>query len=115
MKNLQGKILFIFCIIGIIIILGMGGFSYYILSNSNQMFLAGMNLETINNMQLTQMKILILGAILVFCCIVIVLWFYIYNTMVAPMNKLIKCAEDMSNNNSKELIRISKNKKKFSI
>lgn len=112
MKNLQGKILFIFCIIGIIIILGMGGFSYYILSNSNQMFLAGMNLETINNMQLTQMKILILGAILVFCCIVIVLWFYIYNTMVAPMNKLIKCAEDMSNNNSKELIRISKNKKK---
>ena len=112
MKNLQAKILFIFGIIGIVIIFGMGGFFHYIVDNANQMLLAGSNVETVYQTQLLQEKILILGAILVFCCIIILLWVYIYNTIIAPMNRLVKSAEAMSNNSSKELARIPKSKKK---
>ena len=112
MKNLQAKILFIFGIIGIVIIFGMGGFFHYIIDNANQMLLAGSNVETVYQTQLLQEKILILGAILVFCCIIILLWVYIYNTIIAPMNRLVKSAEAMSNNSSKELARIPKSKKK---
>ena len=112
MKNLQAKILFIFGIIGIVIIFGMGGFFHYIIDNANQMLLAGSNVETVYQTQLLQEKILILGAILVFCCIIILLWVYIYNTIIAPMNRLVKRAEAMSNNSSKELARIPKSKKK---
>lgn len=112
MKNLQAKILFIFGIIGIVIIFGMGGFFHYIVDNANQMLLAGSNVETVYQTQLLQEKILILGAILVFCCIIILLWVYIYNTIIAHMNRLVKSAEAMSNNSSKELARIPKSKKK---
>ena len=112
MKNLQAKILFIFGIIGIVIIFGMGGFFHYIIDNANQILLAGSNVETVYQTQLLQEKILILGAILVFCCIIILLWVYIYNTIIAPMNRLVKSAEAMSNNSSKELARIPKSKKK---
>ena len=90
----------------------MGGFFHYIIDNANQMLLAGSNVETVYQTQLLQEKILILGAILVFCCIIILLWVYIYNTIIAPMNRLVKSAEAMSNNSSKELARIPKSKKK---
>ena len=102
MKNLQAKILLIFGVIGTIIILGMGGFFLYIINNS------ALDVQT----QITQTKILILTAILVFCCIIILLWIYIYNSIISPMNKLIKSAEEMSSNSSMDLIRIPKNKKK---
>ena len=64
MKNLQAKILFIFGIIGIVIIFGMGGFFHYIIDNANQMLLAGSNVETVYQTQLLQEKILIFYQIL---------------------------------------------------
>ena len=75
MKNLQAKILLIFGVIGTLIILGMGGFFLYIINNS------ALDVQT----QITQTKILILTAILVFCCIIILLWIYIYNSIISPV------------------------------
>lgn len=109
MRNLQNKILLIFFVIGIVIILGMGFFFVNIL-NQNGILVA--EESQILAEQINQTKILILGAILVFSCIVFIMGIFVSKVIVMPINKLIKSAERIAKGDSVELIKVGKNKSK---
>lgn len=117
MRNLQNKILLIFFAIGITIILGMGLFFINIVNQSNMIMVqegANISEQIIQNMdsQITQTKILILGTILVFSCIVFVMGIFVSKVIVMPINKLIKNAQKIAKGDNLELIKVEKNKKK---
>ncbi len=117
MRSIQSRILIIFFIIGVIIILGIGGFFGYIINNTNNILREsadiGINQITlVQDMQLKETKILILSSILVFCCIVILLGIYVYITIIKPMDELVKNTQKMAKSTDKELIKLKKNKKK---
>ena len=119
MKRLQNKILCIFLIVGIIIIVGMGAFFVQILNQSRivlseDKYIDSQVLNTIIKVQNNQIKILILGTILVFSCIVIIMGIFIDITVVKPINKIMKDAQKIASGESKELIQVGKTKKKKS-
>lgn len=102
MKKLQNKILLIFLVIGIIIIVGMGAFFVQILNQPD------VSIST----QIHQTKILILGTILVFSCIVFVIGIFISETIVKPINNMINNAQKIANGENVELIKVNTSKKK---
>ena len=119
MKRLQNKILCIFLIVGIIIIVGMGAFFVQILNQSRivlseDKYIDSQVLNTIIKVQNNQIKILILGTILVFSCTVIIMGIFIDITVVKPINKIMKDAQKIASGESKELIQVGKTKKKKS-
>lgn len=117
MRNLQNKILLIFFAIGITIILGMGLFFINIVNQSNAIIAQEGIIESAQisqnmDLQITQTKILILGTILVFSCIVFVMGIFVSKVIVMPINKLIKNAQKIAKGDNLELVRIDKNKNK---
>lgn len=117
MKKLQNKILSIISIVGIIIIIGMGAFFANILKQSNAFvgaaeYITSQELSDVLNVQIEQTKILILGTILVFSCIVFVVGLFIKQTIFNPIIKAMKNAQKIANGESVELIEIPKNKKR---
>lgn len=111
-KSIQNKIVLIFYVIGIIIIVGLGLFFVNII-NTNAMLVNNTgDIAQITNLQKEQIKILILSAILVFSCIVIVVWFFVSKVIVIPMNKLVKNAEKIAKGENVDLIRPEDLKKK---
>lgn len=116
MKKLQNKILLIISVVGIIIIIGMGAFFVNILNQPNAFvgsaeYITSQELSDILNVQVEQTKILILGTILVFSCIVFVVGLFIKQTIFNPIIKAMKNAQKIANGESVELIEIPKTKK----
>lgn len=117
MKKLQNKILLIFLVIGITIIAGMGAFFVHILNQPNVFINSTTNLttqelnETINA-QIHQTKILILGTILVFSCIVFVIGIFVSEVIVKPINNMINNAQKIASGENIELIKVKKNRRK---
>ena len=117
MKNLQNKILLIFFAMGITIILGMGLFFTNIVNQSNVIIaqegeITAQAISQNMDLQITQTKILILGTILVFSCIVFVMGIFVSKVIVMPINRLIKNAQKIAKGDNLELIEIDKKKKK---
>ncbi len=114
-KNIQTKVVMIFFVIGILIILGLGFFFDNIIWDAKVQFAdladKGQAIQ-IFEMQESQTKILILISILVFSCIIILLGVFVYQTVIKPINNLIKNTEKMANGDNYELVTI-KNKKKL--
>ena len=111
MKKLQNKILLIFFIIGTIIIIGMGAFFAGIVGETQDFigtseYVTSQDLINITDTQMNQAKILILGTILVFSCIVIVVGIFISEAIVKPLNKMIINAQKLANGESVELIEL---------
>ena len=114
-KNIQTKVIMIFFIIGILIILGLGFFFDNIIWDAKVQFseLADKGqVIQIFEMQESQTKILILITILVFSCITFLLGIFIFQTVIKPINNLIRNTEKMANGENYELVTI-KNKKKL--
>ena len=117
MKKLQNKILLIFFIIGTIIIIGMGAFFAGIIGENQEFigaseYVTSQDLINITDAQMNQAKILILGTILVFSCIVIVVGIFISEAIVKPLNKMIINAQKLANGESVELIELNPKKKR---
>lgn len=117
MKKLQNKILLVFFLIGIIIIIGMGAFFGYIINQTNTFvasseYVTSEELNHIINAQINQTKILILGTILVFSCIVCTIGIFISEVIVKPINKMINNAQKIASGESVELIEVNKSKRK---
>ena len=117
MKKLQNKILLIFFIIGTIIIIGMGAFFAGIVGETQDFigtseYVTSQDLINITDTQMNQAKILILGTILVFSCIVIVVGIFISEAIVKPLNKMIINAQKLANGESVELIELNPKKKR---
>ena len=115
MKKLQNEILLIFFLIGIIIILGMGAFFGYIINQSNIFIgssehVTSQELHHVINAQINQTKILILGTILVFSCIVFVIGIFISEVVVKPINKMINNAQKIASGESVELVEVNTSK-----
>ncbi len=117
MKKLQNKILLIFFIIGTIIIIGMGAFFAGIVGETQDFigaseYVTSKDLINITDTQMNQAKILILGTILVFSCIVIVVGIFISEAIVKPLNKMIINAQKLANGESVELIELNPKRKR---
>ena len=117
MKKLQNKILLIFFLIGIIIIVGMGAFFGHIINQANTFigsleYVTSQELEQITNAQINQTKILILGTILVFSCIVLVIGIFVSEVIVKPIIKMINNAQKIASGESVELVEVNKSKKR---
>ena len=114
MKKLQNEILLIIFVVGIIIITGMGLF-FINMSNQFNMFVSSLKditpqeIDYVINGQIYQTKILILGTILVFSCIVFVIRIFITDNIIKPINKMIDNAQKITNGESVELVEILKN------
>ncbi len=106
MKKLQGKILFIFFITGIIILLALGAYFITILSQQPEFA------SNISNTQIMETKILILISILVFSCMVFLINLYITKTITKPINDMLLSAQKVANGENVELIRVGNKKKK---
>ena len=120
MKRLQNKVLLIFLIIGMAIILGMGAFFAHIINQSNifigsSEYITSQELNNIVNTQMNQTKILILGTILVFSCIVIIIGIFVSEVVVKPINKMVENARKLANGESVELIELREKEKMSSI
>ena len=63
------------------------------------------------NGQIYQTKILILGTILVFSCIVFVIRIFITDNIIKPINKMIDNAQKITNGESVELVEIPKSRR----
>ena len=111
MKKLQNEILLIIFVVGIIIITGMGLF-FINMSNQFNMFVSSLEditpqeIDYVINGQIYQTKILILGTILVFSCIVFVIRIFITDNIIKPINKMIDNAQKITNGESVELVEI---------
>ncbi len=117
MRNIQSKILLMFFVTGIIIILGMGAFSMNIVSQSSTLAntVDGSSFQEIQAMQEVQMKqikILILSAILVFSCIVSIMGAFVSKVIIMPIKDLANRARKIANGDNTELIRLEDIKKK---
>ena len=117
MKKLQNKILLIFFIIGTIIIIGMGAFFAGIIGENQEFigaseYVTSQDLINITDAQMNQAKILILGTILVFSCIVFLISLYITKTIVKPINSMLTNAKRVANGENVELVRVNSKKKK---
>ena len=122
-KSIQAKILILISVVGLVIIIGMGSFNISIIQNSKE----GLkSIETIDkaaiinamDTQISQTKILILVAILVFSLIMILISIYVAKSIIAPINRIVVNAEKIANGENVELIKISerrrrRNRKKF--
>ena len=86
---------------GSVIILGIGIAFAFILRQ-------GITYE----MQIAEIKILILCAILVFSCIVFLISLYITKTIVKPINSMLTNAKRVANGENVELVRVNSKKKK---
>ena len=111
MKKLQNEILLIIFVVGIIIITGMGIF-FISMSNQFNMFVSSLEditpqeINHVINGQIYQTKILILGTILVFSCIVFVIKIFITDNIIKPIYKMIDNAQKITNGESVELVEI---------
>ena len=106
-----------FFVTGIIIILGMGAFSMNIVSQSSTLAntVDGSSFQEIQAMQEVQMKqikILILSAILVFSCIVSIMGAFVSKVIIMPIKDLANRARKIANGDNTELIRLEDIKKK---
>ena len=116
MKKLQNEILLIIFVVGIIIITGMGIF-FISVSNQFNMFVSSLEditpqeINHVINGQIYQTKILILGTILVFSCIVFVIRIFITDNIIKPINKMIDNAQKITNGESVELVEIPKSRR----
>ena len=115
-KNVQTKIMIVFFVIGIIIILGLGFFFENIVWQGRMQYLNivkdSAEAISIYEMQESQVKILILIAILVFSCIMFFMGIFVVQVIIKPINELIKNAEKIANGDNVELIKIKKTRKK---
>ena len=115
-KSTQTKIILMFFVVGMIIILGIGFFNINIINQTklailNQDNVSSLDFITFLNEQQTKVKILILGAILVFSCIMFFMGIFVLKVIIKPINNLIRSAEKMANGNNLELIPIKGNRK----
>ena len=75
-------------------------------------YVTSQDLINITDTQMNQAKILILGTILVFSCIVIVVGIFISEAIVKPLNKMIINAQKLANGESVELIELNPKKRR---
>lgn len=116
-KNIQTKIILMFFMVGIVIILGLGFFFTDIINQAKVACISQEINTTSEFVQLlnagqAQTKILILGAILVFSCIMILMGVFVIKVIIKPINNLIKNAEKIANGENVELITIKNVKRK---
>lgn len=87
-KNIQNKIILIFYIIGMLLILAISAFSYFILREINELF-------TIEE-QITRLKTITIIAIVLYTIITLIIKYFISKSVLKPINKLIESAEKMA-------------------
>lgn len=113
-KNIQFKMILIFFLIGIIIIGGFGIFFIESLNNmsvqiqTNQMTEAGQVLDFINNLKNNTKLILVISAS-VFILVGILISVFLSKFVIYPINKLIKSAEKITDEEPKEKKKNKKN------
>ena len=117
MRNIQSKILLMFFVTGIIIILGMGAFSMNIISQSSTLAntvdgTSFQEIQAMQEVQMKQIKILILSAILVFSCIVSIMGAFVSKVIIMPIKDLANRARKIASGDNTELIRLEDIKKK---
>ena len=116
-KSIQTKILIMFCVIGLIIIIGMGAFFIAITNNSIQEVETIQELNTsaivqTMNSQKTQTEILILFAILVFSLIMLLVIWFVSKAIIKPMNRIVENAIKIANGENVELVKVKNRKRK---
>lgn len=87
-KNIQNKIILIFYIIGMLLILAISTFSYFILKEIDELF-------TIEE-QITRLKLITIIAIILYTVITLIIKYFISKSVLKPINKLIESAEKMA-------------------
>ena len=113
-KNIQFKMILIFFLIGIIIIGGFGIFFIESLNNmsaqiqTNQMTEAGQVLDFINNLKNNTKLILVISSS-VFILVGILVSVFLSKFVIYPINKLIKSAEKITDEEPKEKKKNKKN------
>ena len=115
-KNIQTKIILIFFVIGIVIIIGLGFFFNNIIEQSklvyaNQEITNQQDVIQLFETQKAQVKILILGTILVFSCVMAIVTFFVLKVIVNPINNIIKNAEKVANGDNLDLLTAEEAKK----
>ena len=103
-KNIQLKIVLIFFILGIVIITGLGIF----FTNSLEAINAGISQPELTDIivkEVSNIKISLLIALLVFGVISIIVGIFLSKTVVKPINKLIKNAEKITSSEGKKEIK----------
>lgn len=100
-KNIQIKIILIFFVLGVVIISGLGFFFINMLEQVNpqvsgQIIRDTEELSQIVMTQISQTKILILVAILVFCFITLLVGIFVAKVVVSPISRLVKNAERLA-------------------
>lgn len=107
LKNIQSKIIFIFFIIGILII---GGFGWYFINSlntinnqitSNQVSQMGQVINQINQLT-SETKIMLIVSCVVFFIIGITIAIYLSRFVIYPINKLIKASNKISEEDRKK-------------
>lgn len=116
-KNIQTKLLILFFTTGLIIIMGMGIFSIIMTNDSKanlqeQEIITTSSIDQIYNTQISQTKILILVAILVFSCIMLIVWLFIRKVIIDPMNRMVLNVEKITNGENIELVKVNNKKLK---
>lgn len=115
-KNIQFKIILIFFLIGIIIIGGFGIFFIEALNNmstqiqTNQITEVGKLLEFIDNLK-NNTKLILSISTSVFILIGILISLFLSKFVIYPINKLIKSAEKITDEENKDKNKNKKNKK----
>lgn len=115
-KNIQFKIILIFFLIGIIIIGGFGIFFIEALNNmstqiqANQITEVGKLLEFIDNLK-NNTKLILSISTSVFILIGILISLFLSKFVIYPINKLIKSAEKITDEENKDKNKNKKNKK----
>ena len=87
-KNIQNKIILIFYIIGMLLILAISTFSYFILKEIDELF-------TIEE-QITRLKLITIIAIILYTVITLIIKYFISKSVLKPINKLIESAGKMA-------------------
>ena len=87
-EKIQNKIILIFYIIGMLLILAISPFSYFILREINELF-------TIEE-QITRLKTITIIAIVLYTIITLIIKYFISKSVLKPINKLIESAEKMA-------------------
>lgn len=102
-RNIQVKIVFIFFILGIILIAGLGLSYLYMLHGLENLSANQAELVMTIHNQIEQTKIIMTISTVVYIMISILVGFFVSKVLVSPMKKLIKSAEKIASGENVEI------------
>ncbi len=108
-KNIQEKIVYIFFILGILLIVCFGVIQLKMLQNIENV--SQNQLEVINqiNVQKSQIKFIIIISVVAYTIISLLIGFFVTKALVSPMKKLIQNAEKIASGENIEFEKVQKN------